>query len=359
LINQDKLLKHAAHERNDFKAKLETALRELEFAKAAMVVSDETECDVCAIHMTNLSNLQTKYASLLDENDELKSRPVLLGVCKSCLGLQSELAEKNAKILALEKATSDITIIECACCESLMLELESCRRDKMRSEEDNTYLWFILNWVSCSEPQLGMMMSQFKQGTETSGVGFTLGGKGENIYGKVGECSGLNPSEKPSTTLKLVKITPPKPTVKDGVFEEAPKAPLQKQVWVPKSNHLKNPLDTLPNISEDPLPKAKKPPRVNHTHKRVNQQPPKREMRYHCDYCHRDGHLAEFCFRRKRDERREYKLNNRNMCHPPHGVHVPPVQRRSARPRSAMPQGARPQVARPRGGRARRGSCRD
>jgi hypothetical protein len=51
-------------------------------------------------------------------------------------------------------------------------------------------------------------------------------------------------------------------------------------------------------------------------------------------------------------------LNNQNMYHPPHGVHVPPVQRHSARPKGAMPQGARPQVARPRGGRggcARRG----
>jgi len=73
---------------------------------------------------------------------------------------------------------------------------------------------------------LGMMMSQFWRGTGTSGVGFAIGGKGENIYGKVGEFSGLSPSEKPSTTPKLIKFTPPepsKPTVKDGVFEEPPK----------------------------------------------------------------------------------------------------------------------------------------
>jgi hypothetical protein len=207
-----------------------------------------------------------------------------------------------------------------------------------------------------------MMMSQFRQGTSASGVGFALGRKGENIYGKVGECSGLNPSEKPSTTPKLIKITPPKPTepiVKDRVFEEPPKAPSQKPVWVPKLNYLKNPLDTIPNISEDPLPKAKQPPRVNHTHKRVNQQPPKRELRYHCDYYHRDGHLVEFYFRRKRDERREYKLNNQNMYCSPHGVHVPPIQRHSARPRGAMPQGARPQVVRPHSGHAWRGLGRD
>jgi hypothetical protein len=172
-----------------------------------------------------------------------------------------------------------------------------------------------------------MMMSQFSWGTGTSGVDFALGGKGEHVYSKVGELIGLSPSEKPPTP-KLIKITPSKPTkptVKDGVFEEPPRAPPQKQVWVLKPNHLRNPLDTLPNISEDPLSNAKRPPRVNHTHKRVSQQPPKREVRYHCEYCHRDGHLAEFCFRRKRNEQREYELNNQNMYRPPYGVHVPPV----------------------------------
>jgi len=71
-----------------------------------------------------------------------------------------------------------------------------------------------------------MMVSQFRRGTGGPSVGFALGGKGENVYGKVGEFSGLNPSEKPFTTPKLIKITPPKPNepvVKDGVFEEPPK----------------------------------------------------------------------------------------------------------------------------------------
>jgi hypothetical protein len=71
------------------------------------------------------------------------------------------------------------------------------------------------------------MMSQFRQGTGTSGVGFALGGKGEHVYDKVGEFSGLSPSEKPFTTPKLIKINPPKPTeptMKDGVFEEPPRA---------------------------------------------------------------------------------------------------------------------------------------
>jgi hypothetical protein len=182
LMSQDKLLKCAARERKEFKDKLEV-VKELEEAKKLVVqVSDEVECDECAVHMTNFSKLQSKYAALLDENNELKARSSLLGACMSCLGLQSELVEKNAKILALEKTSSDSMVVECARCESLVLELESCRQDKMRSEEDNTYLQSILNWVSCSEPQLGMMMSQFRRRTRTSRVGFALGGKGECWY---------------------------------------------------------------------------------------------------------------------------------------------------------------------------------
>ena len=86
---------------------------------------------------------------------------------------------------------------------------------------------------------MGMMMSQFKRGTDTSGLGFALGGKGKVIYGKVGQGSGLSASEK--NPPKLTKITPPKPTesiVKDGVVRETPKAPPPKQVWLPKPNHL-------------------------------------------------------------------------------------------------------------------------
>ena len=85
---------------------------------------------------------------------------MLLGACKSCPDLRSDLAEKNAKISNLEKAISDSTAEgKCARCEGLVLKLKNSRHDKMRTEEDNTYLQSILSWVSCSEPQLGMMLS--------------------------------------------------------------------------------------------------------------------------------------------------------------------------------------------------------
>src|SRR5579859_6772931 len=112
-----------------------------------------------------------------------------------------------------------------------------------------------------------MMISQYKRGTDTTGLGFAIGGKGQVTYGKIGQGSGLRSSDKNPIPPKITEITPPKPTepiVKEGVLQETPQAPPPKQVWIPKSNHLQNPLDTLPNIPAEPLPKHKPPPRVTH-----------------------------------------------------------------------------------------------
>jgi hypothetical protein len=70
------------------------------------MVFDETECDGCALHMSNITTLQTKYVTLLDERDELRYRSSLLGACTVCPSLQTELAERDARIALLEKASS-------------------------------------------------------------------------------------------------------------------------------------------------------------------------------------------------------------------------------------------------------------
>ena len=100
------MLKHAALDRKEYKGKLKIVFNELEFDKSSVVVCDEFACDACAFYMSNLATLQTKYATLLDKLEEVKARPILLGVCKSWSGLQSEMAEKNTKIYLLEKANS-------------------------------------------------------------------------------------------------------------------------------------------------------------------------------------------------------------------------------------------------------------
>jgi hypothetical protein len=194
-----------------------------------------------------------------------------------------------------------------------------------------------------------MMVSQFKRGTRGPGLTFATKDGSVARFGKVGECSGLTPSEKPSSTPKLIKTTFAKPVtpVRDGVIDEPMRDPPQKQVWLPKPNHLRNTLDTFPDISSDPLPRAPQP-----SEKKIlfhKQNPPKRGVRYHCEYCERDGHLASFCFRRKRDERWVSKSSRKDMNCPSHGVHAQPVQRRPGRPRGVLPLAAKSQAVRPRG----------
>jgi hypothetical protein len=87
LDSQDKLLRLATRERKDFKFKYENMLRELESPRASVVVSDETECDECALHMSKITTLETKYATLLYERVELRSRSSLLGTCTVYPGL--------------------------------------------------------------------------------------------------------------------------------------------------------------------------------------------------------------------------------------------------------------------------------
>ncbi|XP_022683469.1 uncharacterized protein LOC111257696 [Setaria italica] len=86
LINQDKLIKKVARERVELKAKLESALIEIDMLKSAPIVSDNVECNECVVHMDSLASLQSKHALLVDELDltraaldEVKTRPVLLG----------------------------------------------------------------------------------------------------------------------------------------------------------------------------------------------------------------------------------------------------------------------------------------
>jgi hypothetical protein len=106
-----------------------------------------------------------------------------------------------------------------------------------------------------------MMVCQFKRGTSRSRLGFAAKDGNVACFGKVGEWSGLKPSEKPFATPKLIKSTPPNTyhPVRDGVIEEPVRVPPKKQVWIPKPNHLRNTLDTLSDISSDPLPRAPKP----------------------------------------------------------------------------------------------------
>jgi len=254
------------------KNELKEASLALEVARPAPVVEEceeEIVCGQCITLMSDLAELRGKYSlnlSKLEEGkkalDELKSQPTLLGACKECPALREELREKSTTSRKLEKSAVPSSIsVDCTVCPSLISELEEARTGKTQVEEENAHLRSILSWVSSREPQLGMMVQQFKR-ADGVGVGFAFTPADfDHPYGKIGLMLEPSVSAPSSSTAPLVPQPAP---AKDGVFSEPPRTPPKNPVWVPKPNHLKNPLDTLPPSGKPtPKPKARtQPPRV-------------------------------------------------------------------------------------------------
>jgi hypothetical protein len=138
----------------------------------------------------------------------------------------------------------------------------------------------------------------------------------------------------------------------------APPKTYHKNTFAPKSNPLRNKLDTNPvppifphstddfqkpikfkstlgNVffgkeSEEPSEEKpfKRPSEEKPVEKPSQQPQPKHKpklVRFHYDYCGRDGHNDEFCFKRKREERMAKEWANKDKYHPSNGVLEPRV----------------------------------
>ena len=87
------------------------------------------------------------------------SRPILLGACTVCPTLRLELEEKNITIRSLEKDVAPRPpTVDCLVCPGLIGDMDDLMVEKTNLENENTNLRAILGWVSCHEPQLGMMI---------------------------------------------------------------------------------------------------------------------------------------------------------------------------------------------------------
>jgi hypothetical protein len=259
LVAQDRNLKLAVCKLREYKKKFENATIELELLKSAPTVVDEIECDACGVYMIQMSNLQTRHASIVDELEktklaleELKPRSFLLGACKNCLILKSELSENYAKLKDFEKklvnaSSSKAIISACDTCASLLNELHTCQAEILRLEDENKLHRSVLSWVSTSEPQLGMIVEQFKR-EDRAGVGRDYT-RVPYEYGKIGECStsGVSACEKSTVTNTQNQCV--------VIPVEPPKIPPKKQIWIPKPNEYQNRLATVPPITEKRKPK--------------------------------------------------------------------------------------------------------
>jgi hypothetical protein len=129
---------------------------------------------------------------------------------------------------------------------------------------------------------------------------------------------------------------------KIGDIPEPPKIH-HKNAFVPKPNHLRNRLDTTPsppvfppqtNNFQKPIKFksvlgneffGKKGEKLSEEKPEPNENPkPKPKPKpFHCEHCGRDGHLAEFCFKRKSEERLARELANKDRYRPSRGVPEP------------------------------------
>ncbi|WVZ52928.1 LOW QUALITY PROTEIN: hypothetical protein U9M48_003927 [Paspalum notatum var. saurae] len=265
-----------------------------------------------------LGDQRDRYAKRVEEIDELKAElgklqskldePTLSGEfeCESCPYLARELAVLKEKfegqLMELEEHRARPTLL--GACMDLREEVLSLQNDNNRLRE-------VLSWVYARQPQLEMIIESTKRAEgETSCVGF-------------GECS---TSGEKSAPIKVKTAPTQLGETVDGVYYEPPKAAPKKQYWTPKPSKAK--LDKI--VEEEFKPKGKKPirrlepPKATPPKPKSQPNPVPRRPVYHCEFCQRNGHLEEFCFRRKRVERHERAWGNQDQFYqggrqdPPH-----------------------------------------
>jgi hypothetical protein len=146
---------------------------------------------------------------------------------------------------------------------------------------------------------------------------------------KVDERSGENIPEPPKTHHK--NDFPPKPNHLRKQLDTTPAPP----VFPPQTNDFQKPIKFVSTsgkvLFEKESEKAseEKPVEKSSGEKPSEQPQPKPKpklVRFHCGYCERDGHKDEFCFQRKREERKAKEWANKDKYHPSSGVLEPCVQ---------------------------------
>ena len=209
---------------------LAEARAEVAVLKAAPVVSDEVECVACDANLAELVELKEKYMVRVEEADVLRtqleeftSRPSLLGACTSCPSLHAKLNDALDRATSLETALKSPIANTCSGCDVIALKNVELEHYVNHLQDENDNLRKCLGWLSAHEPQLGMLIAQFRH-ADGQGLGSD----------KVGESS----CEKRDESAECVP-------------EPAKKAPT-KNTWQPKPNHLCSKLDTTPDPPKFP-----------------------------------------------------------------------------------------------------------
>jgi hypothetical protein len=263
--------------------------------------------------------LKEKYASKVEELDvlrveidEMKSGPSLLSACTSCPVLHEKLDVSLVYARSLEAQLKAPIPTSCSTCEINAVKNIELAHYVDRLQDENDELSKMMGWLSGHEPQLRMMIEAYKRYD-----GQVLGSD------KVGERSGENEG-------------------KIGDIPEPPKS-YHKNAYAPKTNPLRNRLDTTPappvfppqsdnfqkpikfksDLGNEFFEKKGEKLSEEKPQPRENPKPKPKSIPFHCDHCGKDGHLAEFCFRRKCEERLTREMANKDRYRPSRGVPEP------------------------------------
>jgi hypothetical protein len=294
---------------------------QIDSLKSAPVVTNELDCTDCSTFLGELTVLKDKYASKVEELDvlrveldEMKYRPSLLGACTSCPVLHEKLDASLVYSRFLEAQLKPPIPTICSTCEINVVKNMELAHYVDHLQDENDELRKLISRLSSHEPQLRIMIETYKRQD------------GEALRANnVGEGSGESDiTEPPKTHYKNAFV--PKPSHPTNRLDTTPAPP----VFPSQTNNFQEPIkfkSVLGNEffgkkgekpSEDKPSEEKPEPKEN-----PKPKPKPKPKPFHCEHYGRDGHLAEFCFRRKREERLARELANKDRYRPSRGAPEP------------------------------------
>jgi hypothetical protein len=290
LCNQDKLLCRDFCENKNLNLMLENYFAEIASLRSVHDDMSANPCENCNIIMVNYIDLwlvHTQVASQLKgvklELRELKSRFLLLRACTSCPLLKSDLEACSAEINELKhkldhSSHHSVLFPPCEMCGSLKGKLFYATKENTELMQEVAYLTSHLKITVVSEKMIEDDLNRVKESATKSiyklGVGFErYENKGEKSTPKFVPTSNYHKEE------KTIKST--------------------------KTHYSSN-----PKLSFNPKREVRK------------ETPKSRDEDFICMFCGRFGHLDEFCFYRKRIEKRRFgctrnSYNNEFIDFPP------------------------------------------
>jgi hypothetical protein len=188
--------------------------------------------------------------------------------------LHEKIVELHSRIVSLEADLKVPIPISCSTCELNAMKNLDLAKCVGRLQDENDKLREALSWLSCQEPQLGMMIASCKRFD-----GWALG------LHKVGEGSGEREGKFENVSV------PPQSTPKDK-FASKPNQPREKPSEKASEKPSEKPSE---QPCEEPHPKPKP-----------------RSIYFHCEFCGKDGHKKEFFYKKRREARMAKEWANKD-----------------------------------------------